>query len=81
MLGSTEADDSSVASSRGASFCVLLVGRELVLPFQLQFELGLFQCFLKFQILFDELGITFSFAIKLFVKVADSVPAGIGDQH
>ena len=44
---------------------VLLVGRELVLPFQLQFELGN----------------TFSFAIELLVKVADSVPAGIGDQH
>ena len=43
----------------------LLIGGELALPFQLQFELDLFQFIFELQILLNEFRVPFSFRIPV----------------
>jgi hypothetical protein len=60
---------------------LLLTGSEFVLTFQLQFQLGLLPGSFKPQILFDQLGVAFSFGVEGLVQMIDRVAAGIGPCH
>ena len=52
---------------------LLLVGGELVLPFELEFQLGLFQVLSEFFVLFDELGDGFSLGVDRAVKITEEL--------
>ena len=57
---------------------LLLVCGKLVLPFQFQFQLGLFQFPLQALVFFDEPGVPTSFGIQCSVQIIERITCAIG---